>query len=340
MRIVSLLPSATEIVAALGLGDSLVGITHECDWPREIVAGKPVVTSSVLPSPHDAGTEPLSSAEIDARVRAAVEAGESLYQIGHEMLRELKPDLVLTQGLCDVCAVHHQAVVAAVDSLGGTATVLDLAPASLAGVQETFRQVGEATGKAAEAQALIAQIQSRWDAVSSAVESAPEKPRTLLLEWSDPPFSAGHWNPELLALAGAALAPWDQAGAPSRVLTWDEIKTFAPEMIVFIPCGFGVDRAIEEAYVLADTEGWFDLPAVQNGECYAVDGSAYFNRPGPRLAESAEILATILHPEQFSEVLPPYSVRRFPDVLLNREALEKLLAQMEAEMEQEENASS
>jgi iron complex transport system substrate-binding protein len=334
LRIVSLVPSATEIIAAPGLGDDLVGITQECDWPRDLVAGKPVVTSSLLPS-KDAEGEPLTSGEIDAQVRAALEAGEALYRIDHDLLRELKPDLVLTQGLCDVCAVNHKAVVAAAEALGESATVLDLAPTTLAGVLETIQQVGDATSKSVEAQAMIAQMQVRWDVVRTVVENASEKPRTLLLEWSDPPFSAGHWNPELLTLSGATLAPWDEAGAPSRALTWDEIKAFAPEMIVFIPCGFGVDRAIEEAYVLADTEGWFDLPAVQNGECYAVDGNSYFNRPGPRLVESAEILATILHPDLFAEMLPPYSVRRFPEVLLNEKALEKLLAQIEAEQDEE-----
>lgn len=341
MRIVSLLPSATEIVAALGLGDHLVGITHECDYPPEVIAGKPVVTSSLLPSqgPDD---EPLSSAEIDARVRAALEAGESLYRIDHDLLRELKPDLVLTQGLCDVCAVNHKAVVAAVDALNSDAAVqvLDLAPTSLATVLETFRLVGAAIGRETEAEALAAQVQARWDTAREKAAATPDRPKTLLLEWTDPPFSAGHWNPELLALAGASLGPWDEAGTPSRTLTWEEIQAFGPEMIVAIPCGLNVDRALEECYALADQEGWFDLPAVREGECYAVDGNAYFNRPGPRLAEAAEILATVLHPEVFTEMLPPYSVRRFPEELLKREALEKLLAQIAAEEDEEEEETA
>jgi ABC-type Fe3+-hydroxamate transport system, periplasmic component len=138
------------------------------------------------------------------------------------------------------------------------------------------------------------------------------------LEWTDPPFSAGHWNPELLALANATPGPWDEAGVPSRTITWEEIVAFAPEMLVLIPCGFDANRAIEEAEILREAPGWYDLPAVRQGECYTVDGNAYFNRPGPRLAESAEILATVLHPDTMLTMVPPYSVRRFPEDLVKR----------------------
>ena len=323
MRIVSLLPSATEIVAALGLGDQLVAITHECDYPPEVVAGKPVVTSSLIPKTTtepfggEEGDEPPppSAAEIDRIVRAALESGESLYQIDIELLRELKPDLIITQGLCDVCAVSHKAVVAAVEALGPEVMVLDLQPINLAQVLESFRQVGAATGRTAEAEVLITLVQARWDAVRTRAAKAMYRPRTLLLEWPDPPFTSGHWNPELLALANGGAAPWDESGTPSRTLSWDEINAFAPEMIVLLACGMDAYRALDESYALLDAPHWFDLLAVKNGECYAVDGNAYFNRPGPRLAESAEILATILHPEIFTEMLPPYSVQRFDNEL-------------------------
>jgi len=282
-----------------------------------------VVTSSILPTPHstDGGeeAEPLSAGEIDTRVREALAAGESLYCIDLDLLRTLKPDLLLTQGLCDVCAVTHNAVVAAADALGSTAQVLDLAPTDLAGVLETFRQVGNATGRSGEAEALTALMEARWAAVRAKAAAAAERPRTLLLEWPDPPFSAGHWNPELLALAGGVGGPWDEVGMPSRTLTWEEIQAFQPEMLVLLACGFDAYRALDEAYALRDAPGWFDLPAVRLGECYAVDGNAYFNRPGPRLAESAEILATVLHPETFTGMLPPYSVQRFPNDLLEPE---------------------
>ncbi len=323
MRIVSLLPSATEIAAALGLGDQLVAVTHECDYPPEVVAGKPVVTSSLIPKttsePFDGeeGDEPPppSASEIDRIVREAQASGESLYRIDIDLLREMKPDLILTQGLCDVCAVSHKAVVAAVEAVGPHIAVLDLQPTSLATVLDSFRQVGAATGREAESEVLSASVQSRWDAVREKAAKAAERPRTLLLEWPDPPFTAGHWNPELLMLANGISGPWDVAGAPSRTLTWDEINAFAPEMVVLLACGMDAYRALDESYALLDAPGWFELPAVKNGECYAVDGSAYFNRPGPRLAESAEILATILHPEIFTDMLPAYSVQRFDNEL-------------------------
>ncbi|MES2464520.1 MAG: cobalamin-binding protein [Armatimonadota bacterium] len=323
MRIVSLLPSATEIAAALGLGDQLVAVTHECDYPPDAVAGKPVVTSSLIPKtttePFDGeeGEEPPppSAYEIDRIVREALASGESLYRIDIDLMRDLKPDLILTQGLCDVCAVSHKAVVAAVDALGPDVKVLDLQPTNLAEVLESFRQVGAATGREAEAEALVISVQGRWDAVRDKAAKAPDRPRTLLLEWPEPPFTSGHWNPELLALANGEPAPWDAVGTPSRTLTWDEISAFAPEMVVLLACGMDAYRALDESYALLDAPQWFELPAVKNGECYAVDGNAYFNRPGPRLTESAEILATILHPETFTDMLPAYSVQRFDNEL-------------------------
>ena len=318
MRIVSLLPSATEIVCALGLTDALVGISHECDWPAAI-HGRSVITSSILPKPQiDAeGVEELpTAAEIDDKVRAALAAGESLYRIDTDLLRSLKPDVLLTQGLCDVCAVNHKAVVSAADALGGGVTVLDLAPTSLATVLETFRQVGAATGTDAKAAELIEQTQSRWNAVREKATAAGNPPRTLLLEWPEPLFTAGHWNPELLTVAGGTGGPWDEAGVPSRTLEWEAVRAFAPQMIILIACGFDAYRALDEAWPLSDLPGWYDLPAVRDGECYAADGNAYFNRPGPRLAESAEILATILRPEVFTEMLPPYSVQRFSEEML------------------------
>lgn len=326
-RIVSLLPSATEVVCALGLESSLVGITHECDFPASITH-LPRVTDSILPKVSaeqpdelEPDEEPLppTARELDDAVRAALDAGQSLYRLDTDLLRSLKPDLVITQGLCDVCAVNHQMALAAQDALGVEATLLDLAPTSLDGVLETFRQVGAAAGREAEAAQLVAHVQARWDAVQEKAAQAGEHPRTLLLEWPDPLFTAGHWNPELLALAGGTAGPWDTPGAPSRTLSWNEVQAFRPEVIVLIACGYDAYRALEEAYPLTDLPGWFDLPAVKAGDCYAVDGNAYFNRPGPRLAESAEILATILHPDVFTEMLPPYSVQIFGSDLLEPE---------------------
>lgn len=323
MRIVSLLPSATEIVCALGLEEFLVGVSHECDWPRSVTE-KPKVTSSVLPAPQtdeDGNVLEPTAAAIDAAVRASVAAGESLYRVDVDLLRSLNPTILLTQGLCDVCAVSHKIAVAAADAMGSAATVIDLAPTTLAGVLESFRQVGTATGRDAEAAELSARTQARWDAVqekATKAKAAGGSPRILLLEWPDPLFSAGHWNPELLTLAGGTGGAWDKVGEDSKTLDWETVREFAPEFIVLIACGFDAYRALEEAWPLSELPGWYDLPAVRNGECYAADGSAYFNRPGPRLAESAEILATILRPEIFTEMLPPYAVQRFSDEMLTQ----------------------
>lgn len=320
MRIVSLLPSATEIVCALGLTDQLVGITHECDYPPEPVVGKPILTASMIGGGQAHPDEtPLSARGIDERVRALLQSGESLYTLDTELLRALKPDLLLTQALCDVCAVRHKMVVRAVETVSPTTQVLNLEPTTMDGVLENIGQVGQATKREAEADALVARLRERLARVREKAATAGERPRTLLLEWPDPPFSAGHWNPELLAVAGGAGGPWEKVGEPSRTLSWDEIRAFSPEMLILMPCGFDADRAVDEASVLTTVPGWFDLPAVRNGECYAADGNAYFNRPGPRLVDSAEILATILHPETFTEMLPPYSVRRFPNHLLEPE---------------------
>ena len=316
MRIVSLVPSATEVVCALGLADALVGRSHECDYPPGLVADVPVVTQSLLAVPQGEDDEPLPAGEIDAQVRAAAQAGESFYHIDADRIRDLRPDLIITQGLCDVCAVTHREVVRAADTWGATIPTLDLQATTLAEVLDTFRQIGAATGRSAEADALVVQTEARWQAVRDRVAALTHRPRTLVLEWPDPVFVAGHWNPEIVALAGGVGGPWERAGEPSRAVAWDEIVRFAPEVIVLAACGLDTYRALDEVWPLTDLPGWYDLPAVREGECYTADGSAYFNRPGPRLAESAEILATILAPETFTEMLPPYAVQRFdPDML-------------------------
>lgn len=326
IRIASLVPFATEIVCALGLEENLVAISHVCDYPPSVKVLPVVTAQTVLPEPQiltdedgDTYEVPASAKEIDDAVRAAVASGEGLYRIDSAKLLELKPDLVLTQGLCDVCAASHIATAKAVAELGDAVKILDLSPTTLSGVLDAVRAVGTATEREAESEEIISDMIARFEAVKMDSAMSPNRPRTLLLEWPEPLFCAGHWSPELLTLANATLAPWDKVGAPSRVIEWDDVLRFDPEVILLAACGFDAERGAWESTTLTDLPGWFELPAVRNGDCYAIDGNAYVNRPGPRLADTAELLATILHPDTTQGTVPPYAVSRFPPEALNPE---------------------
>ena len=296
MRIASLLPSATEIVCALGLIDELVGVTHECDYPPEVV-GKPVVTRSVL-----AG-EGLTSCEIDDAVRAQQASGQGVYELDATLLAELAPDLVLTQGLCDVCAVSHSVVRQTVPQLPGKPRVLSFSPQHLADVLSNVKTVGDFTRRTAEARALIAALRTRLDRVALKTVAVERPPRVFCLEWLDPPWTAGHWVPEMVGLAGGIDA-LTTAGLPSRRATWQEIAAYAPEVVIVMPCGFDLERTLFEAARTDWPPEWQSLPAVRAGRVWAVNGSAYFNRPGPRLFTGVEILAEVLHPELFTGLVP------------------------------------
>ncbi|MEL6704450.1 MAG: ABC transporter substrate-binding protein [Bacteroidota bacterium] len=284
-RIVSLLPSATEIVCALGLADRLVGVTHECDWPPE-VAGLPVVTRSRIPA--DA-----SSAEIDALVREQLQTEAALYTLDEEALAALAPDLLVTQALCDVCAVAEAEVAAAACRLPGSPRVLNLEPMTLAEVLGSIRAVGDATG--VDATPVVAALEARIRAVAAAV-ARRSRPRVAMVEWLDPPFSAGHWNPELVHLAGGTEV-LGRTGTASRTLQWEEVVAAQPEVVVVACCGFEIPRALEDIGVLDAVEGWATVPAARDGRVFVVDGSGLFARPGPRLVESVELLAHLLHPD-------------------------------------------
>jgi iron complex transport system substrate-binding protein len=303
MRIISLLPSATEIVCGLGLVDDLVGISHECDYPPEVV-GKPVVTRSVIDG------ESLSSREIDDAVRAQQEQG-GVYALDLELLAELEPDLVLTQGLCDVCAVSHSLVRQHVPRLPSKPRVLSLSPQRLADVLSNVKTVGDFTGRTTEARTLIAALRTRLDRVALATVSAERLPRVFCLEWLDPPWTAGHWVPEMVGLAGG-IEGLTTAGVPSRRATWPEIAEYAPEVVVLMPCGFDLERTRREAAWTAWPEEWARLPAVRAGRVWAVSGTDYFNRPGPRLFDGVEVLARIFHPERFDGSMPPGAAAPIP----------------------------
>lgn len=315
LRIASLVPFATEIVCALGLRDALVAVSHVCDYPPSVRELPAATAQTDALAPHRETDEegdpvevPLSAGEIDAAVRSGV----SLVTIDTAKLRELAPTIIFTQGLCDVCAVSHIGTMEAARELGDTAQIVDLSPTNIAGVLDAVRAVGAATGRDAEAAELVSEMIVRFESVKLSAMESPNRPRVLLLEWPEPLFCAGHWSPELLSFANAVAAPWDTPGAPSRVIDWNDVLRFDPEVIVLAACGMDAERGAWESTTLTDLPGWFELPAVRSGDCYAVDGNAYFNRPGPRLADSAEILAAILHPETVQEAIPPYSVSRFP----------------------------
>ncbi len=288
MRIVSLLPSATEIVCILGLEEQLVGVTHECDYPP-FVLDLPKVTRTLIP--HDA-----TSDKIDELVRERMQTHRALYTLDLPELERLRPELIVTQALCDVCAVAEEEVRAAACTLPGHPHVLNLEPMTLADVLNSIRQVAAVTGTAESANALIRGLQARVEAVAARSVRLQDRPRVTLLEWIDPPFSCGHWSPELVRLAGG-VEGLGQEGRPSRTLRWDEVVAWQPEVLFIACCGFSVERTLRDLPLLQSYHGWYDLPCTRNGRVHVVDGSAYFSRPGPRLVDSLEILAHALHPE-------------------------------------------
>lgn len=289
MRICSLLPSATEIICALGLGGSLVGVTHECDFPPE-VAEVPKVTRSYIPP--DA-----ASAEIDSLVSSTLTDQGSLYELDLPLLASLNPDLILTQRLCDVCAVSYDRVQEAVRDLPSHPVILNLEPHGLEDIFGNIRAVGNATESRAAADDLVRSLQRRVEWVREK-GSVADRPRVFCMEWVDPPYCGGHWMKELVELAGGR----DELAAlhrPSCRIDWKRVLDFAPEAIVLTCCGFNLARCEQEGELLAHLEGALDLPAFRSGRVFATDGSSYFSRPGPRIIESLEILAHLIHPDIF-----------------------------------------
>lgn len=286
MRIVSLLPSATDIVCMLGLRDRLVGRTHECDWPPGIEE-VPVMTASVLDA------EGMLSREIDEAIGARVHSGSSIYALDVEALREAKPDLIVTQELCAVCAVSYTEVAAAARLLDAGAKVVSLEPRSLADILEHVLLLGRLTGAEAGAEAVVADARARLERLRHAAAGrAPA--RAVCIEWLDPLYAAGHWVPEQVEAAGG-VDPLGRRGEPSVPVPWDEVRASAPYAVVLMPCGLSLERTLAEAGSLSALPGWDGLPAVRAGRVWAVDGPSYFNRPGPRVVRGAEVLASVLH---------------------------------------------
>ena len=293
-RIASLLASATEIVCGLGLGDRLVAVSHECDYPPEVTS-KPRVTFTTIDAEQ-------SSASIDEQVKACMRSGRPLYEIDVETLASLGPDLIVTQSQCDVCAVEYNdvvKVVRTVDALGQT-EIVDLNPVSLEDIFRDIERVGVAVGCVDRAGDYVAALKARVEAVRSAISdvSPGNRPRVVCIEWTEPLMVAANWLPELIDVAGGRCTI-TTSGQPSTRTDWGDVVAFDPEVIVVMPCGFDLVRSEAEVQTLRRRPGWSDLAAVRTDRVWAVDGNAYFNRSGPRIVDSLEILACLFHPDRF-----------------------------------------
>jgi iron complex transport system substrate-binding protein len=300
MRIVSLLPSATEIVCAMGLGDELVGVTHECDWPPEVI-GKPVMTRSVY------DLEGTPSRTIHQLVDSAVHGGSSLYALDDEALEAAEPDLILTQELCAVCAVSYREVNDVARAIDADIKVVSLEPTSIEGIFNTITTVGALTEAEDAAVDLVEGLRARLGSIEQTAQRRRDAghvpPRVVAVEWLDPPFAVGHWVPEQIRRAGG----WDllgDAGEKSVQTTWQAIRDVDPEMLVLMPCGFHLEETVDEWARTPRPALWEDLEAVRRGQVFAVDGSAYFSRPGPRIVDGIELLAEIFDPDAFIDIAP------------------------------------
>jgi iron complex transport system substrate-binding protein len=293
VRIVSLLPAATEIAAALGLMDQVVGVSHECDFPKEANA-RPRVTHCPV---HNAG---LASAEVDQWVRRALRDKGTIYTIDEPLLRDLRPDIILTQKLCDVCAVGYGTVARLAETLPGSPKVVNLEPTSLTDIFDDIRRVAEACSVPERAHEVIARLSERVEFVRHRADRISQRPRCFLMEWVDPPFCSGHWGPELVEIAGGhdSLGRKNQ---PSAQVDWREVIDARPEIMVLALCGCDINHARRDYELLQSFPDFDSIPAALDGKIYLVNASAYFARPGPRIVDSLEILAGILHPREFTE---------------------------------------
>src|SRR6266550_1735385 len=292
-RIVSLLPAATEIAAALGLMDEVVGVSHECDFPRE-ANERPRVTRCPV---HNAG---LTSGEVDEWVRRALRDNGTIYTIDEPLLRELRPDVILTQKLCDVCAVGYGTVARLAETLPDPPRVVNLEPSSLSDIFDDVRRVAEVCGVYERAEKMLARLSERVKLVRHRAGRVSHRPRCFLMEWVDPPFCSGHWGPELVEIAGG-YDPLGRKHQPSAQIDWQEVLDARPEIMVLALCGYDISHARRDYELLQSFPDFDSIRAALDGEIYLVDASAFFARPGPRIVDSVEILAGILHPQEFPE---------------------------------------
>ncbi len=308
MKIVSLLPSATEIVCALGLEENLIGITHECDFPASIT-DKPPLTASRI------SHETMSSKEIDHAVRSQLDGHGSIYDLNEKLLQELDPDLIITQELCDVCAVSYKTVEKAARMYVAEARVVSLEPNTIADIFDNIRLVGELCGVSERAEAVVTGLQKRLDNIRQRIaESIPQSPipnpqsKVFMLEWLEPPFAPGHWVPEQVTSAGG-ICLLGERGERSLTTTYDEIYESKPDVIVLIPCGYYTADILRQMENTIFPSNWRALPAIVNGEVWALDASSYFSRPAPRVIDGVEILAKIFNPQIFGKPTDAEAVR-------------------------------
>lgn len=292
MRVASLLPSATEMVHFAGAGETLVGVTHECDYPPG-VERLPHLTSSSI----DHHT--MTSAEIDAAITGRLTDEGSIYALDAALLEELAPDLIVTQGLCVVCSVSLGLVERVAAELEIRPDIFSTDPTSIREVLDDTIEVGKILGREEQTRRKVADLEGRLDRVERAVAGL-ERPRVGCIEWLDPPFSAGHWVPEMVRLAGGEEVFADP-GERSGRLTWEEVLEADPDVLVLMPCGFDTERALKEARILTRVSGWAEASAVKEGRVWAVDANSYFSRPAPRLIRGVEILGRVLHPGAFPD---------------------------------------
>ena len=311
MRICSLLPSATEVIALLGLTDDLVGISHECDYPPS-VRSLPVMVEPMVP-PHG-----LTSADIDAQVSKLVASGQRLYRLKEHLLRQAQPDLIVSQDLCHVCAVTPDQLYETLRSMPRQPTVLTLNPKTIHDVIDDVVRIGNAVNRSAEGHQLATELRVRLEAVHTRIQRIAHCPRVVCIEWLSPLYVAGHWVPEMVQLAGGqdVLA---QPGSASRVITWDEVLAVAPDVLIVMPCGFSVERTQTELFRMMEQQGRWGLSSELAQRTFLVDASSYFSRPGPRLIDGIELLSAILHPsdhdhihESMASRLAPLPIHRYP----------------------------
>jgi iron complex transport system substrate-binding protein len=289
MRICSLLPGATEIACALGLTDEIVGVSHECDFPPAARTKPVMVRSRIDPTIIDSG-------EIDRQVGDLLRSKQSLYTLDEKLFKDSEPDIILTQGLCDVCALDYNDVVQAARSLARDPCIVSLDPHCLADILNDVLRIGEATHRSRQAESLVQELEFRIQAVRDRTARSASQPRVVCLEWFDPLYIAGHWVPEMVQIAGGSDI-LGTAGEPSAKVEWGAVIASLPEILVLMPCGFDLDRAVRESSLLKNRAGWQTLPAVKDGRVFAVSGADYFSRPGPRLIDGLEILSQLFHPQ-------------------------------------------